>query len=32
MSYIANNKAAWEEVFQHRYPNWGDENFKKLKN
>jgi len=31
MSYITNNKAAWEEAFEHRHPNWGDENFKRLK-
>jgi Methylase involved in ubiquinone/menaquinone biosynthesis len=30
MSYITNNKAAWEEAFEHRHPNWGDENFKRL--
>jgi|GEM_PF-2536880 len=32
MSYITNNKAAWEEAFEHRRTNWGDENFKRLKN
>lgn len=30
MNYIKNNKAAWEEAFEHRYTNWGDENYKIL--
>lgn len=30
MTYIENNKAAWEEAFEHRYTNWGDENYKIL--
>lgn len=30
MNYIKNNKAAWEEAFEHRYANWGDENYKIL--
>ncbi len=32
MSYIVNNKAAWEEAFDHRHPNWGSDNDLKLKN
>lgn len=31
MDYIKNNKAAWEEGFDNRKPNWGDENYKKIK-
>ena len=30
MDYIKNNKAAWEEAFDHRRPNWGEENYKRL--
>lgn len=30
MDYIENNKAAWEEAFDHRRPNWGDDNYLKL--
>lgn len=30
MDYIASNKAAWEEAFEHRYENWGDYNHKRL--
>lgn len=30
MNYIATNKEAWEEAFDHRHPNWGDENYKAL--
>lgn len=30
MDYIKNNKAAWEETFEHRRPNWGDVNYKIL--
>lgn len=26
MNYIQNNKAAWEDAFDHRHPNWGDAN------
>ena len=26
MSYIKSNKEAWEEAFDHRYSNWGDDN------
>ena len=32
MNYISGNKEAWEEAFEHRYPNWGDENYKRLLN
>ena len=32
MDYIKNNKAAWEEAFEHRHANWGDENYKRLLN
>ena len=32
MSYITTNKAAWEEAFEHRHPNWGDENYQRLEN
>jgi len=31
MNYITDNKAAWEEAFDHRHQNWGDENYKRLK-
>lgn len=30
MNYIAENKAAWEEAFDHRHPNWGEENYIRL--
>ncbi|MFT4104971.1 MAG: class I SAM-dependent methyltransferase [Lacrimispora sp.] len=30
MSYIDGNKAAWEEAFDHRHPNWGEENYIRL--
>lgn len=30
MDYIKNNKAAWEEAFERRLPNWGDDNYKIL--
>jgi len=32
MSYIENNKAAWEEAFENRKPNWGENNHQRLKN
>ena len=32
MSYIESNKAAWEEAFDNRKPNWGDDNYLRLKN
>ncbi|NLW78913.1 MAG: SAM-dependent methyltransferase, partial [Ruminococcaceae bacterium] len=32
MSYIKDNKAAWEEAFEHRLENWGDDNHKRLLN
>ena len=31
MSYIESNKAAWEEAFDNRKPNWGDENHLRIK-
>ena len=31
MEYRAKNKAAWEEAFDKRFPNWGDENHIRLK-
>ncbi len=31
MNYIQSNKEAWEESFDHRYPNWGDDIYKTLK-
>jgi len=31
LDYIETNKAAWEEAFDHRKPNWGDENHIRLK-
>lgn len=31
MSYIAGNKAAWEEAFDNRKPNWGEENHIRLR-
>lgn len=30
MDYIASNKAAWEEAFERRKPNWGDYDYKRL--
>ena len=30
MEYIDGNKLAWEEAFENRKPNWGDENYKIL--
>ncbi|MFZ5967183.1 MAG: class I SAM-dependent methyltransferase [Bacillota bacterium] len=30
MDYINNNKAAWEEAFERRRQNWGDDNYKAL--
>lgn len=30
MDYTNNNKAAWEEAFEHRRQNWGDDNHKAL--
>jgi ubiquinone/menaquinone biosynthesis C-methylase UbiE len=32
MDYIAQNKEAWEEAFNHRHPNWGEENYRHLQN
>jgi len=31
MNYIETNKTAWEEAFDNRKPNWGDENHLRLK-
>ena len=31
VEYMKGNKAAWEEAFENRKPNWGDENDKILK-
>lgn len=31
MSYIDGNKEAWEEAFEHRRPNWGDDNHLRLR-
>ena len=30
MSYITDNKAAWEEAFDHKLPNWGEDDYKRL--
>lgn len=30
MNYISDNKAAWEEAFEHRHDGWGDDNYKRL--
>lgn len=30
MSYIDENKEAWEEAFDHRHPGWGEENYRRL--
>lgn len=30
MGYIQDNKAAWEEAFEHRHANWGDDNHQRL--
>lgn len=30
MSYITDNKAAWEEAFEHRRPDWGEKNHVRL--
>ena len=32
MDYMNKNKMAWEEAFDHRHPNWGDDNYKRLRN
>lgn len=32
MDYIKSNKAAWEEAFEHRQQNWGDDNYERLMN
>ena len=32
MDYIKSNKVAWEEAFECRRQNWGDDNYKKLIN
>jgi ubiquinone/menaquinone biosynthesis C-methylase UbiE len=32
MDYIKDNKAAWEEAFEHRRENWGNDNYKRLMN
>lgn len=32
MDYIKGNKAAWEEAFDHRHENWGENNDKRLQN
>ena len=32
MDYIGNNKAAWEEAFDHKQEGWGEENDKRLLN
>lgn len=32
MSYIINNKAAWEEAFERRRLNWGDDTYRDLLN
>ena len=31
MDYIGGNKAAWEEAFENRKPNWGEDNHLRLK-
>jgi SAM-dependent methyltransferase len=31
MNYIDTNKAAWEEAFEHRLANWGDDNYLRLR-
>jgi len=31
MNYIETNKEAWEEAFDNRKPNWGDDNYIRLK-
>lgn len=30
MSYVQENKAAWEEAFDHRHPGWGEANHERL--
>jgi len=32
MDYIKTNKAAWEEAFDNRHANWGEDNYKRLLN
>ena len=32
MNYFNENKKAWEEAFEHKYPGWGEENYEKLMN
>lgn len=31
MDYFRENKAAWEEAFEHRHPGWGDTNHERLR-
>ena len=31
MDYIKTNKAAWEEAFEHRLNNWGDDNDRRIR-
>ncbi len=30
MDYIGSNKAAWEEAFERRFENWGDDDYIRL--
>lgn len=30
MNYFEKNKQAWEEAFEHRHKNWGDDNYRRL--
>lgn len=29
-NYISENKASWEEAFDHRHPGWGEKNHERL--
>ena len=31
MTYIEDNKAAWEEAFEHKLPGWGEDNAQRLR-
>lgn len=32
MNFISKNKEAWEEAFDHKHSNWGEDNYKRLLN
>ncbi|OJG19559.1 hypothetical protein RU97_GL001130 [Enterococcus canis] len=30
MDYIEGNRLAWEEAFEHRHKNWGEDNYRRI--